>query len=129
MYARAKAQELEHSAGWGYERTNATSVSIRTGDCKIRGHRVVGNNTKTIMTFIGTEIALEYWNKDWEKYSAKHSKEEDVMQIDELLMRSGPLLHRLILLLVNLQLEVRTDQVDLLQLEQRAFFSGACARC
>ena len=88
MYTRAKALELEHSTGWGYERTNATSTTIREGDCKIRGHRVVGNNTKTIMSFIGTEIALEYWNKDWKKYSAKHNKDEDVIQIDELLMKS-----------------------------------------
>ena len=54
----------------------------------MRGHRIVGNNTKTMMTYIGTEIALEYWMKDWKKYSAAHCDDDDVVQIDELLMRS-----------------------------------------
>jgi len=40
------------------------------------------------MTYIGTEIALEYWTKDWQKYTAAHSTDTDVIQIDELLMRS-----------------------------------------
>ena len=88
MYHRAKTLEHKHGAGQYYERTDATSTTINAGDCYIRGHRIVGDNTKSIMTYIGTEIALEYWTKDWKKYSAAHSTDTDVIQIDELLMRS-----------------------------------------
>ena len=73
MYHRAKTLEHKHGAGQYYERTDATSTTINAGDCYIRGHRIVGDNTKSIMTYIGTEIALEYWTKDWKKYSAAHS--------------------------------------------------------
>ena len=52
MYHRAKTLERKHGKGYGYERADATTTDTRAGDCHIRGHRIVGDNTKTIMTYI-----------------------------------------------------------------------------
>ena len=88
MYNRAQRLESEYGEGCFYERTEATTMNMRPGDCTIRGHRVTGCNTKAIMEYIGTEAALAYWMKDWEKFSAEHCGEADVIQVDEILMRS-----------------------------------------
>ena len=50
MYKRAKKLEETHGEGAYYERTDATNVEMKPGDCTMRGHRIVGNNTKTMMT-------------------------------------------------------------------------------
>ena len=75
MYKHIKCLEQQSHPGHHYEHTSATATTVRTGDCSIRGHRIVGANSKALMCFIGTEIALSHWTKDWKQFSATHCED------------------------------------------------------
>ena len=61
MYKKAKEMESKGQKGDYYEREDATNLHRQMGDCSIGGHDILGDNTKTVMTHLGTEEALNYW--------------------------------------------------------------------
>ena len=88
MYKKMRALEKEGSEGDYYERSEATRRQIRTGECSIDGQPILGDNSKTIMSHLGTQEALKHWMKNWEIYSATHCKEREIQEIDTEIMRS-----------------------------------------